>query len=232
MRRIFVMLAAVGLIATNVDIKGVAAGDRAYSDDTGVKRAGNWSRADQEAAKSASKKTRGSEIPVPRPKPGSKAAKADAARAKADTARAKAEVAKPKKVAKSEAKKAPVPRKKTLPKKSAEAGIVASENDSGNTSAPYRGSLESDEIKDLLNGKVLTSRIDGKRANVTLAEGGILNWRSSAGEGRGRWWTEKGRICDRYDPSGDFPGRGAGCRSFEQKADGYYAGGRKLKFVN
>lgn len=225
MRRVFVLLVAAGLVATMVNIEDVAAGDRAYSDDVGVKRAGNWSHADQAAANSKSENTGDSEIPVPRPKPGSKAAKADAARAKAAAA-------KKGKVAKSDDKKVPVPRKKTLPEKPVEAGIVPSENGSGDSSAPYRGSLDSEEIKELLSGKVLTSRIDGKKANITLAEGGILNWTSSAGEGQGKWWTEKGRICDRYDPSGEFPGRGAGCRSFEQKADGYYAGGRKLKFVN
>ena len=48
----------------------------------------------------------------------------------------------------------------------------------------------------------------------------------------GFWWAETGRVCDRYDPSGDFPGRGAGCRSFEQKADGYYSGGKRLEFLN
>ena len=225
MRRVFSLLVAASLVATMVNIEDVAAGDRAYSDDVGVKRAGNWSRADQEAAKSQSEGAGESDIPVPRPKPGSKAAKADAARAKAAAAKRS-------KVAKSDDKKVPVPRKKTLPKKPVEAGIVPSDNGSGNTSAPYRGKLGSEEIKELLNGKVLTSRIDGKRANITLAEGGVLSWSSSAGNGQGKWWTEKGRICDRYDPSGDFPGRGAGCRSFEQKADGYYAGGRKLKFVN
>jgi len=225
MRRVFVLLVATGLVATGINIKDVPAGDRAYSDDAGVKRAGNWSRADQEAAKSESKDTGDSEIPVPRPKPGGKAAKADAARTKAAAA-------KHKKVTKSDDKQAPVPRKKTLPKKHVHAGIVASENGNGDSSAPYRGSLDSAEIKEFLAGKVLTSHIDGKKANITLAEGGILNWRSSAGEGQGKWWAEKGRICDRYDPSGDFPGRGAGCRSFEKKADGYYAGGRKLQFVN
>lgn len=225
MKRVFVLLVAAGLVATFVNTRGVVAGDRAFSDDVGVKRAGNWSRADQDAENTASEESGGSDIPVPRPKPGSKAAKADAARAKADAA-------KPSKVAKSDAKKVPVPRKKAVPEKSVEAGIVPSENGSENTSAPYRGRLESEEIKELLNGRVLSSRIDGKKANITLAEGGILNWRSSGGEGQGRWWTEQGRICDRYDPSGDFPGRGAGCRSFEQRDDGYYAGGRKLNFVN
>lgn len=225
MRRVFVLLVAAGLVATVANINDVAAGDRAYSEDIGVKRAGNWSRADEEAARAASSSADSLDIPVPRPKPGSKAAKADAAREKADATKRS-------KVAKSEARQAPVPRKKTLPEKPVEAGIVSSENGNGNTSAPYRGRLESAEIKELLNGRVLTSRIDGKRANITLIEGGVLNWISSSGEGQGRWWTEKGRICDRYDPSGDFPGRGAGCRSFEQKSDGFYAGGRKLRFVN
>ena len=225
MRRVFVLLVATGLVATIANVKSVAAGDRAFSEDVGVKRAGNWSRADEEAARAASPDEDSQDIPVPRPKPGSKAAKADAAREKADAAKRS-------KVAKSEAGQVPIPRKKTRPKKPVEAGLVSSENGDGNTSAPYRGRLESAEIKELLNGKVLTSRIDGKRANITLVEGGVLNWVSSSGEGQGRWWTEKGRICDRYDPSGEFPGRGAGCRSFEQKSDGFYAGGRKLRFVN
>ena len=223
MRSVFVLLAAAGLVATFVGVEDVAAGDRAYSDDTGVKRAGNWSRADQDAEEAEAGTAGDPNVPLPRVKPGSKAAKAEAARAKA---------AKRNKVAKSESKEVPVPRKKARPKKAVEAGITPSQNGSGNTSAPYRGKLGSEEIKEVLNGKVLTSRIDGKSANITLAEGGILNWSSSAGNGQGKWWTENGRICDRYDPSGDFPGRGAGCRSFEQKADGYYAGGRKLKFVN
>ncbi len=217
MRRFFVLLAALGVIAASADIQDVHAGDRAYSDDTGVKRAGNWSRADTDAKKAETGDSSGSDIPVPRPKPGSKAAKAEAARAK---------------TASTGSKKAPVPRKKTKPKAAVQAGLAPGETTSGNTSAPYRGSLDSDAIKELLIGKVLASRIDGKNATITLVEGGTLNWTSAAGSGQGRWWVEKGRICDRYDPSGDFPGRGAGCRSFEQKSDGYYAGGRKLKFVN
>jgi hypothetical protein len=63
-------------------------------------------------------------------------------------------------------------------------------------------------------GKTIISRIDGKEARITLGTAGKLVWRSSAGSGNGFWWTENGRVCDRYDPSGDFPGRGAGCRSF------------------
>ncbi len=223
MRSVFVFLAAAGLIATSVSVEDVTAGDRAYSGDTGVKRAGNWSRADQAAVEAESATAGNPDVPLPRAKPGSKAAKAEAARAKA---------AKRNKVAKSDSKDVPVPREKARPEKPVEAGITPSDTGSGNTSAPYRGKLGSEEIKELLSGKVLTSRIDGNRANITLAEGGVLNWSSSAGNGQGKWWTEKGRICDRYDPSGDFPGRGAGCRSFEQKADGLYAGGRKLKFVN
>ena len=242
MRRVFVLLAAVGLVATTAEVSDVAAGDRAFSNDIGVKRAGNWSRADQEAADAAAAAAAAeadtSEIPVPRLRPGSKAAKAEAARKKKAEAakKKKAEAAKKseskeRKVAKTESGDVPIPRKKKRPKKAVEAGLAESEG-SGNTSAPYRGRLESDEIKELLNGRVLTSRIDGRKANITLAEGGELSWRSSVGQGQGRWWTEKGRICDRYDPSGDFPGRGAGCRSFEQKSDGLYAGGRKLRFVN
>lgn len=218
MRRVFVLLAAsgLGLAAVAAEAPEVLAGDRAFSDDSGVKRTGNWSNADA-AAQAESGDTRTSDIPVPRPKPGSKAAKAGAARTKA---------------AKAESKKTPVPRKKSKPKEAVQAGLVPTEKGSGNTSAPYRGKMDSAEIKEVLTGKVLVSRIDGKNANITLVEGGTLNWTSSSGSGEGRWWAEKGRICDRYDPSGDFPGRGAGCRSFEQKSDGFYAGGRKLKFAN
>ncbi|WP_108881193.1 hypothetical protein [Anderseniella sp. Alg231-50] len=220
MRRVFVLLAAsaFGVAATVVDSPGVLAGDRAFSDESGVKRAGNWSKKASDAKKPTETDTStASDIPVPRPKPGSKAAKADAARAK---------------TAEKETKKAPVPRKKTKPKADVQAGLTPSDNGSGNTSAPYRGSLDSTEIKEALTGKVLASRIDGKRATITLGEEGVLNWKTASSSGQGRWWVEKGRICDRYDPSGDFPGRGAGCRSFEQKSDGFYAGGRKLQFVN
>jgi len=245
MRRVFVLLVAGGLVAAMTNIKEVPAGDRPLSDDIGAKRTGNWSRADQPAANSGTEETGDSGIPVPRPKPGSKAAKSDAVKddaakdeaakddaGKEDAAKAKAATAKKAKIAKSDDKKVPVPRTKELPEKPVQAGIVPSEDDGGESSAPYRGNLDSEEIRELLSGKVLTSRIDGKTANITLAEGGDLNWTSTAGEGQGKWWAEKGRICDRYDPSGDFPGRGAGCRSFEQKPDGYYAGGRKLKFAN
>lgn len=218
MRRVFVLLAAFGFGfgAVVADLPEGFAGDRAFSDDNGVKRSGNWSNADA-AEKAGEDSAGGSDIPLPRPKPGSKAAKADAARAK---------------TAKSESKQAPVPRKKTKPKANVQAGLTPSDTGSGSTSAPYRGKMESAEIKEALIGKVLASRIDGKNANITIVEGGTLNWTSSAGSGQGRWWAERGRICDRYDPSGDFPGRGAGCRSFEQKPDGFYAGGKKLKFVN
>lgn len=218
MRRVIVLLAAsgFGLAAAVAEMPDTYAGDRAYSDDSGVKRSGNWSNADG-APKTEADDAGRSDIPVPRPKPGSKAAKADAARTKA---------------AKTETKKAPVPRKKTKPKKQVQAGLAPGENGSGNKSAPYRGKMDSAEIREVLTGKILASRIDGKSANITLVEGGTLNWTSSSGSGQGRWWAEKGRICDRYDPSGEFPGRGAGCRSFEQKSDGFYAGGRKLKFVN
>ncbi len=218
MRHVIVLLAAsgFGLAAAVAETPEAHAGDRAYSEDSGVKRAGNWSNAGG-ATKAEADDAGRSDVPVPRPKPGSKAAKADAARAKQ---------------AEAETKKAPVPRKKTKPKKAVQAGLAASDNGSGNKSAPYRGKMDSAEIKEVLAGKVLASRIDGKSANITLVEGGTLNWTSSSGSGEGRWWAEKGRICDRYDPSGDFPGRGAGCRSFEQKSDGFYAGGRKLKFVN
>ncbi len=216
MRRVFVLLAAFGLISVVADLPDVLAGDRAFSDDDGVKRSGNWSNADA-AEKAGADNAGESDIPVPRPKPGSKAAKADAARAK---------------TAKTESKQAPVPRKKTKPKANVQAGLTASDTGSDSSSAPYRGKMESAEIKEALIGKVLASRIDGKNATITIVEGGTLNWTSSAGSGQGRWWAERGRICDRYDPSGDFPGRGAGCRSFEQKSDGFYAGGKKLKFVN
>ncbi len=218
MRRVFVLLAAsgIGLAAATTDAPRALSGDRAFSDDIGVKRSGNWVNSGTAADAEADAAAR-SDVPVPRPKPGSKAAKADAAKAKA---------------ARAESKEAPVPRKKTKPKEAAQAGLVPSETGAGNTSAPYRGKMESAEIKEALAGKVLASRIDGKSANITLVEGGTLNWTSASGSGQGRWWAEKGRICDRYDPSGDFPGRGAGCRSFEQKPDGFYAGGRKLKFVN
>ena len=218
MRRVFVLLAAsgIGLAAVVADLPEVVAGDRAFSEESGVKRTGNWSNADA-AAKAEADDASGSDVPVPRPKPGSKAAKADAARTKS---------------AESGSKQAPVPRQKAKPKAAVQAGLVPSETGSANTSAPYRGKLQSAEIKEALVGKVLASRIDGKKATITLVEGGVLNWTSASGSGQGRWWAEAGRICDRYDPSGDFPGRGAGCRSFEQKPDGYYAGGRKLQFVN
>ncbi len=215
MRRVFVLLAAFGFTVAIADIPDVIAGDRAFSDDVGIKRSGNWSRADSEAAKAEADGTEVSDIPVPRPRPGSKAAKADAATAKTAVV-----------------KQVPIPRKKTKPKAPVQAGIVASDSGAGDTSAPYRGKMEAAEIKELLNGKVLASRIDGNKATITLVEGGDLNWSSTSGTGNGKWWPEKGRICDRYDPSGEFPGRGAGCRSFEQKADGYYAGGKKLQFVN
>jgi hypothetical protein len=80
-------------------------------------------------------------------------------------------------------------------------------------------------------GKTIISRIDGKEARITLGTAGKLVWRSSAGSGNGFWWTENGRVCDRYDPSGDFPGRGAGCRSFEQRGGDYYAGGKPVNFA-
>ncbi len=215
MRRVFVLLAAFGFTVATADIPDVIAGDRAFSDDNAVKRAGNWSRADSDAAKAATDGTEASDIPVPRAKPGSKAAKADAARAKTEVV-----------------KQVPVPRKKVKPQAPVQAGLVASDSGSGDASAPYRGKMAAAEIKEFLNGKMLASRIDGKKATITLVEGGDLDWTSTAGAGKGKWWPEKGRICDRYDPSGEFPGRGAGCRSFEQKADGYYAGGKKLQFVN
>lgn len=215
MRRVFVLLAAFGFTVATADIPDVIAGDRAFSDDNAVKRAGNWSRADSDAAKAETDGTEASDIPVPRAKPGSEAAKADAARAKTATV-----------------KQVPVPRKKVKPKAAVQAGLVASDSGSGDASAPYRGTMAAVEIKELLNGKVVASRIDGKKATITLVEGGDLDWTSTTGAGKGRWWPEKGRICDRYDPSGEFPGRGAGCRSFEQKPDGYYAGGKKLQFVN
>jgi hypothetical protein len=125
MRRIFVLLAAsgFGFAAAVVDMPDVLAGDRAFSDESGVKRAGNWSNADG-AAKAEADDATGADIPVPRPKPNSKAAKADAARTKA---------------AKSESKQAPVPRKKVKPKAAVEAGLAPSETGSGFTSATYLG---------------------------------------------------------------------------------------------
>lgn len=202
----------------------------AAGDDDGIQRSGNWNKkpADAGASGSASKKSKAqskqqAEVPLPRAKPGSKAAKREAEETK--------------KVRVTETKKqpaeadVPVPRKKQKPKAAVQAGLAPA-TDGGSTSAPFRGSLDSGEIKQALAGKVLASRIEGNDARITLSDDGSLSWTSSAGSGQGRWWTEKGRVCDRYDPAGGFPGRGAGCRSFEQKPDGYYSGGRKLQFLN
>ena len=246
-----VLVMTIGYLSS-VDSQVLYASDRAYSTTTTQERSGNWSRsttdtsAKKPAKKSGAKKSAStsSDVPLPRAKPGSKAAKAEAAALKAEA------VAKAKKAAKTkeadtkvkEAKAAkpdkkqetsvPAPRKKEAPKKTVEAGLAPSAGDTSNTSAPYRGNLDNSEVKKVLSDKVLESRVDGNAARITLAEDGTLSWTSSAGNGQGRWWTENGRICDRFDPSGSFPGRGTGCRSFEQKADGYYAGGRKLKFLN
>jgi hypothetical protein len=240
MKRLLLGMCVLGLLASVDFVPAVHAESGGVRELPTVERSGNWSRAASENPAQPSKKKSGSKknitesaIPVPRAKPGSKAAKADAARAKKAKA---AEAKKAKTVAAKKVKDGetdntvPVPRKKQKPKAAAQAGLVPATG--GDTSAPYRGNLGSDEIKEVLSGRVLSSRVDGKDARITLAEDGSLSWASSTGSGQGRWWSENGRVCDRYDPAGDFPGRGTGCRSFEQKSDGYYAGGRKLQFVN
>lgn len=204
--------------------------------------AGNWSRSQtpeqiRTTAPSGETSATGSEdqtssgVPVPRPKPGSKAAKRDAAE-QAEKARKQAKTEEPASSGSEETAAAPVPKTKPVKKddKPVQAGLAPSAEEG--VDVPYRGDLERDEIKQVLTGKALASRIDGQDARITLGEDGKLTWTAGAASGTGFWWAEKGRVCDRYDPSGEFPGRGAGCRSFEQKADGYYAGGRRLQFLN
>jgi hypothetical protein len=204
--------------------------------------AGNWSRSQtpeqiRSAAPSGESSGTGNEeqtssgVPVPRPKPGSKAAERDAAERKK-----KVVIGTPPAGSESTASEgsssAPVPKAKPAqtPDKPVQAGLAPSAEEG--VDVPYRGDMERDEIKQVLTGKELASRIDGQDARISLGEDGKLTWTAGATSGTGFWWAEKGRVCDRYDPSGDFPGRGAGCRSFEQKADGYYSGGRRLEFLN
>lgn len=223
--------AAVLLAAVAVTAPALAEG-RAGEHPT-LPSAGNWGRAKtvDEARQPAKKETStrsntsssSSDVPVPRPKPGSKAAKREAEQAKKQ---AKAD-SKPD--AEESSSAAPSPRAKPKKERKVEAGLPVQ---SGDSSAPFRGNLDKDEIKSVLEGKTITSRIDGKEARITLGTAGKLVWRSDAGSGNGFWWTEKGRVCDRYDPSGDFPGRGAGCRSFEQRGGDYYAGGKRVNFLN
>lgn len=225
--------AAVLLAAVAMTVPALAEG-RAGEHPT-LPSAGNWGRAKtvDEARQPAKKTTKAkkkstassasSDVPVPRPKPGSKAAKRDAEQAKKQ---AKAD-SKPD--AEESSSATPSPRAKPKKARKVEAGLPVQ---SGEASAPFRGNLDKDEIKSILEGKTFTSRIDGKEARITLGTAGKLVWRSDAGSGNGFWWTEKGRVCDRYDPSGDFPGRGAGCRSFEQRGGDYYAGGKRVNFLN
>jgi len=195
--------------------------------------AGNWSGSKSEDESRTSAKPRkpassdsDRDVPIPRAKPGSKAAKAEAEAAKKKAASKQKEEA--------SEETAAVPAPKAKPKKSddkpVQAGLVTDAVEADD--APYRGSLGKDEIKQVLTGKVVASRIDGQDARITLGDEGKLTWTSAGASGVGFWWAENGRVCDRYDPSGDFPGRGAGCRSFEQKADGYYSGGKRLQFLN
>ena len=60
MRRVFVLLAAsgFGFGAVVADLPEVLAGDRAFSEESGVKRAGNWSNADAAAKAKADDATR------------------------------------------------------------------------------------------------------------------------------------------------------------------------------
>lgn len=240
------ILLAAGLLAgvnlmTQVAAAAGKSSDRPQDMPVG---AGNWSGSKSEddirssvKPDSAASQDSDRDVPIPRPKPGSKAAKAEAEAAKKKAA---AEAAEADKKAKASGQKedseeaAAVPAPKAKPKKEddkpVQAGLVPGAGDSGD--APYRGNLEKDEIKSILTGKVVASRIDGKDARITLGEEGKLTWTAGDMSGVGFWWAETGRVCDRYDPSGDFPGRGAGCRSFEQKADGYYSGGKRLEFLN
>ena len=226
-----IMLAAAGQ-------PGVLAQGRA-GDDVQVPSAGNWSRARSvdevrsstgQQGKAAQKRATASssgDVPIPRPKPGSKAAKADAKAAR-DAAKASAGTAE-EPADKKKAAAVPSPRAKPVETKPVQAGLPTA---SGDSSAPYRGNLEKEEIKAVLSGKTILARVDGKDARITLADDGRLSWSASGGSGNGFWWTEKGRMCDRFDPSGEFPGRGAGCRSFEQRGGAYYAGGRPINFAN
>jgi hypothetical protein len=104
-----------------------------------------------------------SDVPVPRPKPGSKAAKRDAEQAKKQ---AKAE-SKPD--AEESSSTTPSPRAKPKKARKVEAGLPVQ---SGETSAPFRGNLDKDEIKSVLEGKTFTSRIDGNEARITLGTAG------------------------------------------------------------
>jgi hypothetical protein len=223
-----VVLAAMALAAP------VLAEGRAGDQPT-VPSAGNWSRAKsadeaRQPAAGAGTSTRkpaarssSSTVPVPRAKPGSKAAKRDAGPAKKQAAKQQGQQAE------ESSGSVPVPRAKPKQARKVEAGLPVQ---GGEAQALVRGNLERNEIKEILVGKTIISRIDGKEARITLGTAGKLVWRSSAGSGNGFWWTENGRVCDRYDPSGDFPGRGAGCRSFEQRGSDYYAGGRRVNFAN
>ena len=243
-----VLVTAAGLLGLVLGSAGALAGDKAFDHPTG-ESAGNWSRSksveevqgsSRKAAKPGKKAAATASddaVPIPRPKPGSKAAqREEAARKKAADAEAKDD-AKKKETAKKEepAKKAesntptPKPKPKKEDDKPVQAGLVAETNDSD---APYRGSLDKDEIKAILSGKTIASRIDGKDARITLGNDGRLSWSAGGMSGVGFWWTEKGRVCDRYDPSGDFAGRGAGCRSFEQRGGDYYTAGKKLQLLN
>lgn len=205
--------------------------------------AGNWSRSQTpeqirttapsgEASATGSEEQTSSGVPVPRPKPGSKAAERDAAERQKKKVVIGSPPAASEDTASEDSSNAPVPKTKPArtQDKPVQAGLAPSAEEG--VEVPYRGDLERDEIKEVLTGKSLASRIDGQDARITLGEDGKLTWTAGAASGTGFWWAEKGRVCDRYDPSGDFPGRGAGCRSFEQKADGYYAGGRRLQFLN
>ena len=231
------LVAAAIMLATTGTPDALAQGKA--GDDVQVPSAGNWSRARSvdevrgatgqqgtDSQKSASTNSSGN-VPIPRPKPGSKAAKADA-KAAQESAKADAgSAAKPDETKKTAA--VPSPRAKPAETKPVEAGLPTASNDS---SAPYRGNLEKEEIKEVLSGRTVLARVDGKDARITLADDGRLSWSASGGSGNGFWWTEKGRMCDRFDPSGDFPGRGAGCRSFEQRGGEYYAGGKPINFAN
>ncbi len=241
------MLLAASLVVgvslmTQVAVAAGKTGDRPQDMPVG---AGNWSgsKSEDDSLNTLNQDDAASQdsvrdVPIPRPKPGSKATKAEAEAAKKKAATEADEADKKSKAASKDKKEseetAAVPAPKAKPKKEddkpVQAGLVAGAEE-GN-SAPYRGNMEKDEIKSILTGKIVASRIDGKDARITLGEEGNLSWTAGDMSGVGFWWTESGRVCDRYDPAGDFPGRGAGCRSFEQKADGYYSGGMRLQFLN
>ena len=244
-------LFAAAMVLATASMPDALAQGRA-GDEVQVPSAGNWSRAKsvdeargtagqpaKGAKKSASTGSQG-DVPIPRPKPGSKAAKADAKAAEEKAAKAE-KAAKTKNAAKADDEPAgepadkkktaavPAPRAKPEEKKPVEAGLPTAGADSN---APYRGNLDKEEIKSVLSGRTVLARVDGKDARITLADDGRLSWNASGGSANGFWWTEKGRMCDRFDPSGDFPGRGAGCRSFEQRGGEYYAGGKPINFAN